>query len=33
MLDSAKALAMTAADLLANAEVLAKVKAEFFRHK
>ena len=33
MLDSAKALAITAADLLADAEVLAKVKEEFFKHR
>jgi amidohydrolase len=33
MLDAAKALGMTAADLLADCAVLAKVKAEFFNHK
>ena len=33
MLDAAKALGMTVADLLADSDNLAKVKAEFFRHK
>ena len=33
MLDAAKALALTAADLLADPEILVKVKAEFFKHK
>lgn len=32
MLDSAKALGMTVADLLADSGVLIKVKAEFFKH-
>jgi hypothetical protein len=33
MLDSAKALAMTAADLMTNPELLSLAKTEFFRHK
>ena len=33
MLDAAKALAMTAADLLADPSLIEKVKSEFFRHK
>jgi len=33
MIDAAKTLAMTAADLLAEPDLLAKVKQEFYRHK
>ena len=33
LLDAAKALAMTVADLLSKPETLAKVKEEFYRHK